>query len=631
MKINMKKVFSFCLPLLLAAVMLPGCGKSDPKDPGTPPQKEDPVKPAPEPEPEAAPQADLLDVVFSPDGSAKDVSTGRRTVRYLPGADLVTYQNEVYGRCVAAFNRKMGSSVSSGFYRVDYADDEALRKALADGHSLEVVFKANHTSDGSAEVKVFSSHQSGGTGFLISTSARGTQFNFLPNVSTDGKSKWIWTPCGFTPQAGVYYHAVGVWNKKEGKSYLYVDGVMKGKSDASGELNFPTPASCLWFGIGGDPGGDNADSAWDGEVVLARIYDDPLTASQVKLLYEQVKQPVQPPHLEVSDVSFLPEARVSAGNRYRIYGKGFKEGDKIRFVTEDGSRQYDCETTFGDGFVAAEIPATLAEGSYKLFAVRGDGVLPLGRTRIHLGGTPASAGGTKIVAHRGFHTSSVSENSIAALKKAQELGIYGAEFDVWITLDGVVVVNHDPKLPGDSHTIQDSNFADIKDVKLSNGEKVPTLEDYLLQGKEDKDTRLVLEIKSHSTAARNNACVDACVAMVKEMGLTEQVDWIAFSLDNCKRVKSLLPDATVEYLSGNMDPASLHALGIDGIDYQTTVLDAHPDWIGAAHDLGMVVNVWTVDGSAAMLKYIGQGVDFITTNKPDLLKELLSRTYITAE
>ena len=39
---------------------------TDPKDPGTPPQKEDPVKPAPEPEPEAAPQADLLDVFGVP-------------------------------------------------------------------------------------------------------------------------------------------------------------------------------------------------------------------------------------------------------------------------------------------------------------------------------------------------------------------------------------------------------------------------------------------------------------------------------------------------------------------------------------------------------------------------------------
>ena len=39
---------------------------------------------------------------------------------------------------------------------------------------------------------------------------------------------------------------------------------------------------------------------------------------------------------------------------------------------------------------------------------------------------------TKVVAHRGFwRTEGSDQNSIASLLKADELGAWGAEFDVW--------------------------------------------------------------------------------------------------------------------------------------------------------------------------------------------------------
>ena len=62
-----------------------------------------------------------------------------------------------------------------------------------------------------------------------------------------------------------------------------------------------------------------------------------------------------------------------------------------------------------------------------------------------------------------------AQNSIAALIKAQELDIYGSEFDVWITTDGVVVLNHDPTIDGIRN--ETSTFDDLKNVRLSNGRK----------------------------------------------------------------------------------------------------------------------------------------------------------------
>lgn len=49
----------------------------------------------------------------------------------------------------------------------------------------------------------------------------------------------------------------------------------------------------------------------------------------------------------------------------------------------------------------------------------------------------------------------------------------------------------------------------------------------------------------------------------------------------------------------------------------------HPEWIKEAHDNGMSVNVWTVNKTADLKKFIDLGVDAITTNEPLRLRKLL--------
>ncbi|MBD4650926.1 glycerophosphodiester phosphodiesterase, partial [Xanthomonas citri pv. citri] len=63
----------------------------------------------------------------------------------------------------------------------------------------------------------------------------------------------------------------------------------------------------------------------------------------------------------------------------------------------------------------------------------------------------------------------MAENSLAALKLAQELGVWGSEFDVWITTDGRIVINHDSTFPTDtrSRKIQECTFEQLSDIRLS--------------------------------------------------------------------------------------------------------------------------------------------------------------------
>lgn len=50
----------------------------------------------------------------------------------------------------------------------------------------------------------------------------------------------------------------------------------------------------------------------------------------------------------------------------------------------------------------------------------------------------------QVIAHRGYwKTEGSAQNSISSLKNTYRIGVYGSEFDVHITRDGVVVVFHD--------------------------------------------------------------------------------------------------------------------------------------------------------------------------------------------
>ena len=221
---------------------------------------------------------------------------------------------------------------------------------------------------------------------------------------------------------------------------------------------------------------------------------------------------------------------------------------------------------------------------------------------------------TKIIAHRGYWDCPGSaQNSLTSLRAADAIGAYGSEFDVHLTKDNRIVVNHDPTIG--KYQIQTSNYKDLKKCKLRNGEKLASLEEYLDAGKSLK-TRLILEIKAQYSQSHEDSLVRQTVEMVKAKGLADRTDYISFSGNACLLLKKLCPDSPVSYLNGDWDPQTIKDKGLDGIDYHYQVLAAHPEWIKQCHDLGLTVNVWTVNDLNDIDGFIKAGVDFITTNKP---------------
>lgn len=227
---------------------------------------------------------------------------------------------------------------------------------------------------------------------------------------------------------------------------------------------------------------------------------------------------------------------------------------------------------------------------------------------------------TQIIAHRGYFQSqpATTENSVKSLENAQKLKIYGSEFDVRMTKDGILVVNHDEH--HGKMEISETSFKELETLKLSNGEKFPTLKDYLKQGKKDPSLKLIVEIKPDKTPEKENEITQKTIKMIKEMKLEDQSEFISFSLNICKEIKRLEPKFKVQYLNGELSPEQIKKEGLDGMDYHYSVFRKNPSWIAEAKTLGLITNSWTVNDPAIYEELKKQGIGFVTTNIPDQLK-----------
>lgn len=231
---------------------------------------------------------------------------------------------------------------------------------------------------------------------------------------------------------------------------------------------------------------------------------------------------------------------------------------------------------------------------------------------------------TQVIAHRGFwKTEHSAQNSITALNKAAENKLYGSEFDVQLTADGVVVVNHDDTIQG--FTIGKTNYDNLKGLQLKNGEILPTLADYLQAGKKQAGIQLILEIKPHKTKEQEDQIAETTVKMVKEYGLEKQVEYISFSMNICEQLTKLTPNSAIAYLKSDVAPKELKAKGINGIDYHYKAIEKHPEWVNEAHELDMKVNVWTVNSLKDIQKMIDLKVDYITTDQPLEVTDLIKK------
>lgn len=255
-----------------------------------------------------------------------------------------------------------------------------------------------------------------------------------------------------------------------------------------------------------------------------------------------------------------------------------------------------------------------------LFAAGSLQIAPLLQLRGQSPAVSDTAGYSNVIAHRGaWKTAGLPQNSIASLKKAIQLGCMGSEFDVQMTSDDTLIINHDPVYAGD--TIEKSTYHQLMRVPLKNGEHLPTLRSYLQTALgSGGQTIPILEIKP-SVVSKDRAIktTRAVLQMVKEFKALDKIIFISFDYDVLLEIHHLYPKTITQYLNGEKSPIDLKADGINGADYHYSVFQKHPEWIREAKNTGILLNGWTVNDTATIDWLLASRFDAITTNEPELV------------
>ncbi|WP_245989198.1 glycerophosphodiester phosphodiesterase [Pelobium manganitolerans] len=230
-----------------------------------------------------------------------------------------------------------------------------------------------------------------------------------------------------------------------------------------------------------------------------------------------------------------------------------------------------------------------------------------------------------VIAHRGaWKGKALPQNSIASLQEAIRLNCAGSEFDIHLTADDVLVVNHDDKFYG--MEIEKSSYAQLLTKKHNNGESIPTVEEYFKAGLNQKQTKLICEIKpSVISKERTLRATRMVVDLAKKMGGPDRIEFISFDYDALKYIQKVAPKFKTAYLNGNTMPQQIKSDGLTGLDFHMSFYKKFTTWIADAHKMGLTVNVWTVNKEEDMSFFLNRGADYITTDYPELLLKVWSR------
>ena len=250
----------------------------------------------------------------------------------------------------------------------------------------------------------------------------------------------------------------------------------------------------------------------------------------------------------------------------------------------------------------------------------------------------APPAGVELVAHRG-ESADAPENTMAAFRLAWERGVPAIELDVHLTRDGTLIVSHDAdtrRTTGVARVIKESTRDELRALDAGKwkgarwaGERLPTLEEALATI--PAGARCLIEVKVGAEA------IPALVEAVRASGKSpSQLAVISFQLDAVAEAKRRLPEIPAYYLSSfrrdsatgawtpTIDALIARARGarLDGLDLSFNgPVDA--DAVRRIKGAGLALHVWTVDDPEVARRFVGYGVDGITTNRAAALRSAL--------
>jgi glycerophosphoryl diester phosphodiesterase len=238
---------------------------------------------------------------------------------------------------------------------------------------------------------------------------------------------------------------------------------------------------------------------------------------------------------------------------------------------------------------------------------------------------------TLLFAHRGSHgPGGPLENTVAAFEAAVADGADFIETDLWATRDGRIFIFHDDTFARategrERRSVPEMTAAEVRDVRLAGGERVPSLEDLL----DTVGGRIPLNLELKHAAA-----LPATLAAVRARRLADQVLLSSFQFDALEAARADAPEIPRGVI-----------MGLETMDLRVRLREAFPFWVlrrcgasywhphhllvnrplvEALHRLGVALNVWTVNDVSTARRLASLGVDGLFTDHPGALRRELS-------
>ena len=227
-----------------------------------------------------------------------------------------------------------------------------------------------------------------------------------------------------------------------------------------------------------------------------------------------------------------------------------------------------------------------------------------------------------LIGHRGA-SGYEDEHTIKSYELAVQQGADYIEMDLQLTKDNKLICMHDAtvdRTTTGTGTIANMTLAQIKALKTTNGEQIPTLEEVVSHF--GKSVNYYIETKSPFNINMDQELL----RILQNAGLIgigskrKQVIIQSFADDSLKNIRNQYSDIFLVRLSKTFTQSDIDtsALIADGMGPNfTNVTKALVD---SAHAKGLVVHPWTVNTVADMDKALSYGVDGFFTNYPDLYK-----------
>ncbi len=252
-----------------------------------------------------------------------------------------------------------------------------------------------------------------------------------------------------------------------------------------------------------------------------------------------------------------------------------------------------------------------------------------------------------IMAHRG-DSASAPENTLLSMKRAIEIGVDFIETDVRLSRDDEPILFHDDTLErttGEKGAIRDKSLEELKQIDLGYGFTPDGGVTYPYRGKgmtvvtlreafeAFPDVNFNLDMKDRETHVP-----DVLASVIEEYDRADRVIVGSFHDHQTYRFRKIMPavmtsaypaEVTRFVFALKMRVIRFYARNCKFEAFQVPikygmirVVDSR--FVKAAHERGIAVHVWTVNEPDVMHQLIDLGVDGIFTDRPALLRDVLT-------